>query len=191
MALFGLAPYRCRACRNRFFRIPIGNGNGHTAAADNFHHTGPARPFPVERAAVELAVSTPASEHPLTQIPIAFSILIVSRDPAVRKLLCKLLARPGYHTHPLGEDSDLSSELDARKVDLLITDLEMPEQQSLETVAALQRQYPKLKIIALSALRVSGEPGSIVLPKPFRRELLLESVQNALAQAADTRLSVR
>jgi CheY-like chemotaxis protein len=191
MALFGLAPYRCRACRNRFFRIPIGNGNGHTAAADDFHPTEPARPLPVEPAAVELAISRPAGEHPLAQIPIAFSILIVSRDPAVRKLLCKVLARPGYHTHPLGEDSDLASELQSRKVDLLITDLEIPEQQGLETVEALRSQYPKLKIIALTALRVSGEPGSIVLPKPFRRELLLESVQNALAQAADTRPSVR
>jgi len=191
MALFGLAPYRCRACRNRFFRFPIGNGNGHTAAADDFHHTDPARPIPVEPAAVELAVSRPTAEHPLAQIPIAFSILIVSRDPAVRKLLCKVLACPGYHTHPLDDAETLSSELQVRKVDLLITDLEMPEQQGLETVAALRSQYPKLKIIALSALRVSGEPGSIVLPKPFRRELLLESVQNALAQASDTHLSVR
>jgi FixJ family two-component response regulator len=75
-------------------------------------------------------------------------------------------------------------------VDLLITDLELPEEQGLEKVAALRGMHPKLKIIALSGLCVAGVPGSIVLPKPFRREVLLESVQNALAEAADTRLPV-
>ena len=196
MALFGLAPYRCRACRNRFFRFPIGNGRGEQADSNDFRRPTAARfitvdPASVEPASVEPAVLHPAAEHPLALIPIAFSILIVSQDPAVRKLLCKLLTRPGYHTHPLGDATDLSSELQSRKVDLLITDLDMPEQQGLETVAAFRSQYPKLKIIALSALRVSGVPGSIVLPKPFRRELLLESVQNALAEATNTRLSVR
>jgi DNA-binding response OmpR family regulator len=114
----------------------------------------------------------------------------VSRDPAIRKLLCKLLAHPAYHTHQLEETAQLHSELQVRKVDLLITDLELPEQQGLETVAALRSKHPRLKIIALSGLCISGVPGSIVLTKPFRREVLIESVQNALAEATDTRLPV-
>ncbi len=178
MALIGLAPYRCRACRNRFFRIPIGNGN--KLQADE--------PVVVQSVFPEPAhPPSPLSDHPLAHIPIAYSILVVSRDPAIRKLLCKLLAQPAYHTHQLAETAQLPSELQARKVDLLITDLELPEQQGLETAAALKSKYPRLKIIALSGLCVAEVPGSIVLTKPFRREVLLESVQNALAEAADTR----
>lgn len=181
MALIGLAPYRCRACRNRFFRIPIGNGN--KLQADE--------PVVVQSVFPEPAhPPSPLSDHPLAHIPIAYSILVVSRDPAIRRLLCKLLAQPAYHTHQLAETAQLPSELQARKVDLLITDLELPEQQGLETAAALRSKYPRLKIIALSGLCVAGVPGSIVLTKPFRREVLLENVQNALAEAADTRLPV-
>jgi CheY-like chemotaxis protein len=180
MALIGLAPYRCRACRNRFFRIPIGN----KLQADE--------PVVVQSVFPEPAhPPSPLSDHPLADIPIAYSILVVSRDPAIRKLLCKLLAQPAYHTHQLAETAQLPSELQARKVDLLITDLELPEQQGLETAAALKSKYPRLKIIALSGLCVAEVPGSIVLTKPFRREALLESVQNALAEAADTRLPVK
>ena len=181
MALIGLAPYRCRACRNRFYRIPIGNGN--KLQADE--------PVVVQSVFPEPShPPSPLSDHPLAHIPIAYSILIVSRDPAIRKLLCKLLAQPAYHTHQLEETAQLPSELQARKVDLLITDLELPEQQGLETVAALRSKYPRLKIIALSGLCLSEVPGSIVLTKPFRREVLIESVQTALAEATDTRLPV-
>jgi CheY-like chemotaxis protein len=177
MALIGLAPYRCRACRNRFFRIPIGN----KFQADE--------PVVVQSVFPEPGhPPSPLSDHPLAHIPIAYSILVVSSDPAIRKLLCKLLAQPSYHTHQLAETSQLASELQARKVDLLITDLELPEQQGLEKVAALRGIYPKLKIIALSGLCVAGVPGSVVLPKPFRRELLLESVQNALVEASNSRI---
>jgi CheY-like chemotaxis protein len=192
MALIGLAPYRCRACRNRFFRFPVGNGNGGVQpAADIPVQPISVQPISVQPVSVQPTASWPvAEEHPLAHVPIAYSILIVSRDPAIRKLLCKLLAEPAYHTHQLAETAQLPSELQARKVDLLITDLELPEQQGLETVAALRSKYPRLKIIALSGLCVAGAPGSIVLIKPFRREVLLESVQNALAEAADTRLPV-
>jgi CheY-like chemotaxis protein len=179
MGLIGLAPFRCRACRNRFFRIPIGNGN--KLQADE--------PVAVQSVFPEPAhPPIPLSDHPLVHVPIAYSILIVSRDPAIRNLLCKLLAQPAYHTHQLAETAQLGSELQARKVDLLIVDLDEPEQERLESVATLRSNYPKLSIIALSALPVTGARGSIVLTKPFRREVLLESVQNALAEAAHARL---
>jgi CheY-like chemotaxis protein len=181
MAVIGLAPFRCRACRNRFYRVPIGNGNKPQGDAPVVAQSVfPERAHP----------PSPLSDHPLAHVPTAYSILIVSRDPAIRKLLCKLLAQPAYHTHQLAESAQLPSELQARKVDLLITDLEFPEQQGLENVAALRIKHPKLKIIALSGLCGAGVPGSIVLPKPFRRDVLLESVQNALAEAAVTKLPV-
>jgi CheY-like chemotaxis protein len=186
MGLIGLAPFRCRACRNRFFRFPAGNG----------HEVGPAaevlvEPISVQPVSIQPAGSRPVpEEHPLAKIPTAYSILIVSRDPAIRNLLCKLLTQPAYHTHQLAETAQIPAELQARKVDLLVTDLELPEQQELKAVTALRSKYPRLRIIALSGLRIEGLPGSIVLTKPVRREVLLESVQNALVEAAHTRLPV-
>jgi DNA-binding response OmpR family regulator len=122
--------------------------------------------------------------HPLATIPVAYSLLILSRDPAIRKLLCKLLSRPGYHTHQLAEVAHLPSELLARKVDVLVVDLDEPEQEGLERLSTLRANFPNLKIVALSGLDAPSIPGSIVLPKPFRRELLIESVQSLLVDAA-------
>ncbi len=177
LACFGLKPFRCRACRNRFYRFTIGPGKGAESTV-----------IPINAVTVVAEPSDdtwPLHENPLSKIPVARSLLIVSRDPAVRKLLCRLLSQPTYHTHQLSDSGQLSSELRARKVDVLIIDLDLPEQQALEAVAGLRSQYPNLKIIALSGLRVGGVPGSVILPKPFRKELLLESVQNALLDAAD------
>lgn len=183
MGCFGLTPYRCRACRNRFFRFPLGNGNGN-AAQPVVDISAPIVP------AVPLTVAPVSVENPLAYVPVAYSLLIVSRDPAIRKLLCKLLTRPAYHTHQLAERSQLPAELRTRKVDLLIIDLDLPEQQELETVAELRTKDSNFSVIALSGLRIAGVAGALVLPKPFPRELLLESVQSALVTAAETRVPV-
>jgi CheY-like chemotaxis protein len=191
MACFGLTPYRCRACRNRFFRFPLGNGNSNSNRNGN---SITKRVQPVAEIsepivpAVTITVQPVSPVSPLSYIPVAYSLLIVSRDPAIRKLLCKLLTRPGYHTHELADALQIPSELRSRKVDLLIIDLDLPEQQELETVSALRSKYSNFSVIALSGLRIAGTPGAIVLPKPFRRELLLERVQCALVDAAEARV---
>jgi CheY-like chemotaxis protein len=194
MGCFGLAPYRCRACRNRFFRMPFGNGSKRPGAEPVVFPEVVVAPVAISSASARRSSRPPgpwaAPEHPLALIPTAYSILIVSRDPAIRKLMCKLLSRPAYHTHQLGDVGRLPSELQTRKVDLLIVDLDEPEQERLEAVATLRSNFPNVRVIALSALPVSSVPGSMVLTKPFRRDLLLASVEEALVEAADNRLPV-
>jgi CheY-like chemotaxis protein len=194
MGCFGLAPYRCRACRNRFFRMPFGNGSKRPGDEPVVFPEVVVAPVAISSASARRSSRPPgpwaAPEHPLALIPTAYSILIVSRDPAIRKLMCKLLSRPAYHTHQLGDVGRLPSELQTRKVDLLIVDLDEPEQERLEAVATLRSNFPNVRVIALSALPVSSVPGSMVLTKPFRRDLLLASVEEALVEAADNRLPV-
>ena len=88
--------------------------------------------------------------------------------------------------HELADASQLSSELRARKVDLLITDLDQPEQLALDRVATLRGTFPHLKLIALSAIRLIEAPGALVLPKPFHQDRLLRCVQEAFLDAAPT-----
>ena len=188
LACVGLAPYRCRACRHRFYRFPAERANGVKGSA--LRSTSAASPEPLIPEPVlqltppQQAETWPFAGHVLSRIPVARSLLIVSPDPAVRKLLSKVLAQAQYHTHELADSARLSIELEARKVDVLIIDLELPEQQALEAVSVLRIKYPGLKIIALSGNQLAGAPGSIILPKPFHRELLLESIETALLEAA-------
>ncbi len=165
LVCFGLVPYRCRNCRHRYFRLA-------TARPDS-------NALLVEPLADQPMRIRPVVEHALAAVPLARSILIVSGDPALRKLLCKVLGRHRYHTHELADASLLTSELRARKVDLLIADLDLPDRQVVDRLRTLRSAFPNLKIIALSALYDAEVPGSVVLPKPFHREMLLQSVQDA------------
>jgi CheY-like chemotaxis protein len=174
--------------------MPFGNGSKRPGAEPVVFPEVVVAPVAISSASARRSSRPPgpwaAPEHPLALIPTAYSILIVSRDPAIRKLMCKLLSRPAYHTHQLGDVGRLPSELQTRKVDLLIVDLDEPEQERLEAVATLRSNFPNVRVIALSALPVSSVPGSMVLTKPFRRDLLLASVEEALVEAADNRLPV-
>ena len=79
--------------------------------------------------------------------------------------------------------------------DLIITDLLMPEKQGVEAIIELKRDYPDLKIIAISgggqiknpdcimlALELADEFGADrVLAKPFSDDELLEHVNDCLS----------
>jgi len=72
-------------------------------------------------------------------------------------------------------------------VDLVITDLVMPEQEGLETIQALRQDVPGTGIIAISGafggqfLQVAKALGAdAILTKPIRAELLLNRVAEVL-----------
>ena len=181
LSRMGRTPYRCRACRKRFFRaVFVTEGSIEIHAVE-----APLPPLrPVSRqVAIPAALRPVVVEHPLATVPVAHSLLISSSDSAIRKLLCKIVAQPGFHTHQITDAKRIPTELQARKVDVLIVDLDLPEQRSLEAMADLVSKHPGLKIIALSGIEAAAPPGVSVLPKPFRKEMLLESVGNALVDS--------
>jgi DNA-binding NarL/FixJ family response regulator len=75
----------------------------------------------------------------------------------------------------------------AGHVDLMITDIVMPEQEGIETIQALRREVPGVGIIAISGafhgqfLEVAQMLGAAaVLNKPVSAELLLARVAEVL-----------
>ena len=75
--------------------------------------------------------------------------------------------------------------------DLVITDLIMPEQEGLETITSLKKEYPGIKIIAISGggrigpeayLPAAQELGADrVFSKPFDVRELAETVKELLS----------
>ncbi len=108
------------------------------------------------------------------------SVLILDSDPAVRKLLRRLLERSGYFVTELAGVEDL--ELRPRRFDLLIADLSPLRQADLEIMKQLAALHPGMKIIQLSSQPLAGAApdGSLVLSKPFHGDALLEMVRQAL-----------
>jgi PAS domain S-box-containing protein len=128
--------------------------------------------------------------------PVAASatILIADDDPAIRKLVAKMLVPAGYAVIEAGNGRE-AVDLVSRnpQIELLLTDLAMPDQEGIETIQRLRQLYPQLKFIAMSGkfgkdmLEVATKFGAVAgLPKPIERQMLLDTVAKALATGSKT-----
>lgn len=175
LACLLLAPFRCRMCRQRFYRFSFRIDKRPAARLPARLRARQSRAvsWKVEFHPPEPEIIEPVPENPEP----SFSILIADSDFSIRKLLRRILERAGYGIYEQAGTGDLETELEARRVDLLIAELDPSEPQGL---ASLQRAHPGLKIIALSGDGSSAGTAAAVLRKPFRAQALLDSVRSAL-----------
>lgn len=111
-------------------------------------------------------------------------VLVVDDEPGVRELLREALAAAGYEVSLCENGVKAMARLAAEPVDLLITDLVMPAQEGIETIAQARREYPQLKILAISGfsggeyLRMAKVLGANdTLAKPLDLQVLVERVR--------------
>ncbi len=116
------------------------------------------------------------------------AILVVDDEEAIRSFLRKVLTGVGYEVLEASDGKKAVKLVEASPVDLVITDLAMPEQEGLETIRILRRRHPQLKIIATSGrfagklLRVAEYQGAdATIAKPIRPDELLELVRRVMA----------
>jgi DNA-binding NtrC family response regulator len=114
------------------------------------------------------------------------SILIVDDEPGIRELLCMMMVAAG-HTAVTAEDGVQAPKvMAAQPIDIVITDLLMPERDGLEFITEIRKLYPKVKIIAMSGgghiardsyLRIAKNFGAhMLLEKPFSQAGVLSAV---------------
>jgi DNA-binding NtrC family response regulator len=119
------------------------------------------------------------------------SILIVDDEPGIRELLGIMLEAHGY-TVAIAEDGIQAPKvMAARPIDVVITDLLMPERDGLEFITEVRNKYPAVKIIAMSGgghiardsyLRIAKTFGAhFLLEKPFSQSDVLGAVEAVLA----------
>ncbi|MBM3226099.1 MAG: response regulator [Candidatus Tectomicrobia bacterium] len=121
-------------------------------------------------------------------------ILLIDDDPQVRTIFRQILERAGYEVQE-ARDGRLGVQCyRATPVDLVITDILMPEQEGLKTIQELRQLCPTVKIIAISGgsrqmlmdfLPIAEMLGAQrALHKPVRRTTLLAAVQEVLGHKA-------
>jgi CheY-like chemotaxis protein len=119
------------------------------------------------------------------------TILVVEDEAGVRSLTCLLLREHGYRVieaaHP-GEALELAAL--APRLDLLLTDVVMPEMQGPEIAERLVAARPGLRVLFMSGYpgdemlrRGVSADGAAFLSKPFQPATLLSRVR-ALLDAA-------
>jgi PAS domain S-box-containing protein len=116
----------------------------------------------------------------------AGTILVVDDEPAVRHLIRKILAGVGYQVLEAGDGGEAVRIIEANDIDLMITDLAMPEQEGLETIQRLHHSRPGLRMVAMSGkfpelLRASEYFGAVAaIRKPIEPDELLKLVRNLI-----------
>jgi CheY-like chemotaxis protein len=123
----------------------------------------------------------------LGSVPASGTILVVDDDAAIRSLFHKILARAGYRVMEAADGAQALAAMSEGGVDLVITDLVMPEKEGIETIVEIRKSYPQVKIAAVSGafggkyLEAASLLGAdAALAKPVSEETLVDTVRRLL-----------
>jgi len=122
----------------------------------------------------------------------AYNILIVDDSATVRSMVRKTLRLAGVDTGEVFEAPNGRAALETLQqqwVDLVVTDLNMPEMTGLELVEQMH-DHPDLKhlpVVVISAEgnrarqeQLTARPGTTFVRKPFTPELVREAIEYVL-----------
>lgn len=117
-------------------------------------------------------------------------ILVVDDEPDICEILLEILRQAGHQVRVASDGDSALAVLRGEPFDLILTDIFMPGKEGIETIMEIHRDFPGVKIIAMSGGGHSGELhylkdaielGAVrTLFKPFREGEVLKVVGAAL-----------
>jgi CheY-like chemotaxis protein len=123
-------------------------------------------------------------------------ILVIDDNTPLRDAICENLQEIGHETVAVSDGRHVDQVQRLTPVDLVITDLFMPNTDGLEVIAFFRQNFPKVPIIAISSggsrgmvelLTVARRLGAQrTLMKPFERADLLAAVEELLGSLQDS-----
>jgi putative two-component system response regulator len=126
-------------------------------------------------------------------------IVTTDDDPAIRKIMQIMLKKEGYQVTPCKDGNELKNVLraDGNNVDLILLDIKMPGLSGFDLLEIIQRHYPRIPIIMLTAfndldtgMKAIRSGASDYLAKPVSREALVACVQRVIADSELRQLEV-
>jgi DNA-binding response OmpR family regulator len=115
------------------------------------------------------------------------SILVVDDDPGVLEAIRQSLEPSGYAVFVAADGKEAIRFLSRETVDLVITDVLMPDMDGFELIKVLHRDYPAVRVVAMTGggqlsadtyLRMAqGFRVDWLLKKPFARDELLMAIK--------------
>ncbi len=132
----------------------------------------------------------PIDDLSITSVRGSETILLAEDDASVRRMLARVLSEHGYDVLAASNGKEAISLLERQgvDVDLLLTDIVMPEVGGRGLAEYVGSAFPGIKIIFMSGytddvvLRHGGRPGpdAVFLQKPVAAESLLRKLRQAL-----------
>jgi CheY-like chemotaxis protein len=113
------------------------------------------------------------------------TILLVEDEQLVRDLVCRVLENAGYRVLAATRPSEAELLLEqGHSVDLLLTDVVMPEMSGYELAARVRDSHPEIRMLFISGnAHVEAWPTTIdgeLLQKPFAPDQLARTVRRVL-----------
>ena len=115
-----------------------------------------------------------------------FNVLVADDESLIREMLTdELTDHPDIEVFEADGGLSAMKKLKENKIDLMITDLIMPNQSGIETILEVKKLYPRIKIFAISGseenLRKAKTFGADqVFEKPFNAIYIAEQVKKIL-----------
>jgi two-component system, cell cycle sensor histidine kinase and response regulator CckA len=118
-------------------------------------------------------------------------VLVVEDEEALRNLICRLLREGGFEAVPASGGAVAKQILATagESIDLVLTDVVMPEMSGKELSMHVREQFPELVVIFMSGyaedvIAEHGSLGGVLLNKPFTRTRLIEAIREGMDGAA-------
>ena|SRR6185369_9144388 len=118
-------------------------------------------------------------------------ILLIDDEPMVCELVETMLSAAGHAVVVAANGRIGLEQLETSDIDLVLTDIIMPEVEGIEMVMTIRKRFPHKTIIAMSGggragdmdfLAAARELGaSAILRKPFTIKALNDAISEALA----------
>src|SRR5210317_2488783 len=117
-------------------------------------------------------------------------ILIIDDEPQIRSMLKLMLERDGYEVAEAPDGIEGIRVFRQNPAELIITDLIMPNKDGIGMIFDLKKEFPNVKIIAMSGgglnkpegyLRGAKKLGAAyTLTKPIDRDEMLRTIKDVL-----------
>lgn len=118
-------------------------------------------------------------------------ILVVDDEPSVCSMVAAMLEPDGYDMIAAGSGVEAVDACKEVPVDLIITDIVMPNKNGIDLIMQVKKEYPGIPVIAISGgggiagrfdyLEIAKLVGADnILKKPFELEELRSTVSNVI-----------
>jgi len=145
--------------------------------------------LPAMAGAVEMAVQEPASAYPRGNGEV---VLVIDDEVNIVQITVATLEHFGYKTISAADGAQGLAVYEERPgdVDLILTDMAMPEMDGPAMIKALRSLDPSIKIVGMSGLMNAEQTAELeslnvaaFLTKPFTAEKLLTAISDVLSEA--------
>ena len=113
-------------------------------------------------------------------------VLIVEDEPTDRVILAKLLERMGHEVYVASDGEEAFKTYLKNNIEIIITDLEMPDGGGLELIEALRALLPDAPIIVVSGMgpkvliEAESKGAFAAFSKPVDPDELVEAIAKAV-----------